>query len=70
MLERFGKDAHPPPWQTFTIGNVYDRGNLHMVQKVYEGAFEVSYGGFKLKIETDMVPSLMCYTHPSQRLSL
>lgn len=41
LKERFAKEGHPPPWQTFTIKNTFQPGNLHYVQKVFEGAFEV-----------------------------
>lgn len=30
----------PPPWQVYTISNDPGHGNLHMVQKVFEGEFE------------------------------
>lgn len=30
----------PPPWQTYTIQNRPGQGNSHIVQKVFEGAFE------------------------------
>jgi len=30
----------PPPWQTYTIQHRPDQGNMHAVQKVFEGAFE------------------------------
>lgn len=45
LQERYGKESHPPPWQTFTVKNSFEPGNLHYVQKVFEGAFEVSYTG-------------------------
>lgn len=33
----------PPPWQTYTIKHAAGGGNLHLIQKVFEGAFEVRY---------------------------
>nr|POE76652.1 putative mannosyl-oligosaccharide glucosidase [Quercus suber] len=30
----------PPPWQTYTIQNAPGQGNMHMIQKVFEGPFE------------------------------
>lgn len=42
MVAKHGAENAPPPWQTFTIANDIQEGNLHFVQKVFEGAFEVS----------------------------
>ena len=41
MIAEYGAEHAPPPWQTFTIPNDIKDGNLHLVQKVFEGAFEV-----------------------------
>lgn len=41
MVEKYGADNAPPPWQLFTIQHQIRDGNLHLVQKVFEGAFEV-----------------------------
>lgn len=41
LMKKFGKENHPPPWDSFTLGNVFEEGNLHMVQKTFVGAFEV-----------------------------
>lgn len=30
----------PPPWQTYTIQNKPGPGNMHIVQKTFEGPFE------------------------------
>lgn len=40
-IAKYGNENSPPPWQTFTIANEVRDGNLHLVQKVFEGAFEV-----------------------------
>ncbi|MCJ1462541.1 Processing alpha glucosidase I [Pseudocyphellaria aurata] len=40
MVAKHGAENAPPPWQTFTIANEIQEGNLHFVQKVFEGAFE------------------------------
>ena len=40
-LKNYGDGDTPPPWQTFTIANDIKDGNNHLVQKVFEGAFEV-----------------------------
>ena len=41
MIAEYGAEHAPPPWQTFTIPTDIKDGNLHLVQKVFEGAFEV-----------------------------
>lgn len=41
LQKRFGANDHPPPWQTFVIKPEYGQGNIHFVQKVFEGPFEV-----------------------------
>lgn len=41
MIAEYGAEQAPPPWQIFTIPNHVGDGNLHYVQKVFEGAFEV-----------------------------
>lgn len=41
MVEKYGADNAPPPWQLFTIPHQVQDGNLYFVQKVFEGAFEV-----------------------------
>ena len=42
MIAQYGEDNPPPPWGTFTIPNDVKEGNMHVVQKVFEGPFEVS----------------------------
>lgn len=41
-VSKNGKDNPPPPWQAFTFANseTGSGANFHMVQKVFEGAFE------------------------------
>ncbi|KAI9674249.1 MAG: Processing alpha glucosidase I [Trizodia sp. TS-e1964] len=39
-LDKYGAEHPSPPWQLFTISNSVGPGNLHMVQKVFEGPFE------------------------------
>lgn len=42
-MEEFGQVKLPPPWQAFTISHPEPQSsNMHLVQKVFEGAFEVS----------------------------
>lgn len=42
MISLYGKENAPPPWQILTIANSVKEGNMHFVQKVFDGAFEVS----------------------------
>lgn len=42
-VEEYGNERSPPPWQVFTIANNIGPGNLHLVQKVFEGSFEVGH---------------------------
>lgn len=41
IFQKYGTESPPPPPQVFTIPNKPGEGNLHFVQKVFEGAFEV-----------------------------
>jgi mannosyl-oligosaccharide glucosidase len=40
-IAKYGTDNPPPPAQVYTIDNQPGEGNLHLVQKVFTGAFEV-----------------------------
>ena len=42
LIAEYGEQSPPPPWGTFTIANDIKEGNMHVVQKVFEGPFEVS----------------------------
>ena len=46
MIAEYGQDNAPPPWATFAIPNQIEDGNLHIVQKVFEGPFEVCCTAF------------------------
>jgi mannosyl-oligosaccharide glucosidase len=39
-LQKYGEENAPAPWQVYTITNNPGPGNMHMVQKVFEGDFE------------------------------
>ncbi|KAF4628986.1 hypothetical protein G7Y89_g9162 [Cudoniella acicularis] len=39
-LEKYGEENAPPPPQVYTILNEPGTGNLHLIQKVFEGDFE------------------------------
>ena len=43
MIAEYGAEQAPPPWQIFTLPNNIAEGNLHFVQKIFEGAFEVNH---------------------------
>ena len=47
-VEKYGKDNAPPPWTAFTVPNKIEDGNFHVVQKVFDGPFEVYYGSMEL----------------------
>jgi mannosyl-oligosaccharide glucosidase len=40
LIEEYTQEDMPPPWQVYTIRNAAGQGNLHFVQKVFEGPFE------------------------------
>ena len=39
-IEKYGEDNAPPPFQVYTLPNNAGTGNLHLIQKVFEGNFE------------------------------
>lgn len=39
-VEEYTAEKMPPPWQTYTIQNRPGQGNMHLIEKVFEGAFE------------------------------
>jgi len=49
-IRKYGAENPPPPAQVFTIRNAPGEGNLHYVQKVFKGAFEVR---FKITVRPD-----------------
>lgn len=40
VIEKFGQDNPPPPWSTYIIPNDVQQGNLHFIQKVFDGPFK------------------------------
>ncbi|KAI5803158.1 glycoside hydrolase [Geopyxis carbonaria] len=54
MAERHKPDSHPPPWQTFVLENEFEGGNLHFIQKVFEGDFE-----FDILFSSESAPAEM-----------
>jgi mannosyl-oligosaccharide glucosidase len=40
IAEEYGSENVPPPWQVYQLGNKPERGNVQLVQKVFEGPFE------------------------------
>lgn len=40
MVQEYGQENMPPPWQAFTLQNDIQPGNFHMVQKVFVGEFQ------------------------------
>ena len=41
LVKEFGQDNPPPPAQMFTIKHSPGEGNVHLVQKVFKGPFQV-----------------------------
>lgn len=41
IIQKYGPEDPPPPPQVFSIKNVPGDGNIHLVQKVFKGEFEV-----------------------------
>lgn len=39
-VSTYTEEKMPPPWQTYTVQNRPGQGNLHIIQKVFEGPFE------------------------------
>ncbi|KAK5137097.1 hypothetical protein LTR08_001106 [Meristemomyces frigidus] len=39
-VEEYTESQMPPPWQVYTIQNRPGEGNMHLVEKLFEGAFE------------------------------
>lgn len=39
-IEKYGEQNPPPPQQVYTVPNDAGTGNLHLIQKVFEGSFE------------------------------
>ncbi|ORY71558.1 glycoside hydrolase [Pseudomassariella vexata] len=40
IIEAYGPENAPPPWQVYQLANKPDTGNVHFVQKMFEGGFE------------------------------
>ncbi|KAI1633582.1 glycoside hydrolase [Biscogniauxia mediterranea] len=40
IIKDFGPENAPPPWQVYQLLNQPGTGNVHMIQKVFEGPFE------------------------------
>ena len=40
LVGKYGQENAPPPWTMFTVPSDIKDGNLHVVQKTFEGAFE------------------------------
>lgn len=45
-MKEYGQDKMPPPEQIYTISHKPGMGNMHLVQKVFEGPFEVRLDPF------------------------
>lgn len=62
LIAQYGQENAPPPWATFTVANDIKEGNMHVVQKVFEGPFEVSWCfGVVVEVFTDRLHSSTSY---------
>ena len=69
MIAQYGQENAPPPWATFTMTNDIKEGNMHVVQKVFEGPFEVSWcSPAAVGLSTDLHRSLTLYILQRQRI--
>ncbi|KAH8821404.1 glycoside hydrolase family 63 protein [Xylogone sp. PMI_703] len=68
-LEKYGDENAPPPWQVYTVKNSPGAGNMHMIQKVFEGDFEFdvifSSGSAEREITSQDVSKYMASNHQS-----
>lgn len=39
-IQKYGQENPPPPWQIYAVPNRIESGNLHIVQKVFDGPFQ------------------------------
>lgn len=59
-IREYGNENAPPPWQVFTIANRHSTGNVHVIQKVFDGPFEVGVENLgPVQILTDS--TVRCY---------
>ena len=62
MIAQYGQENAPPPWATFTMTNDIKEGNMHVVQKIFEGPFEVSWcSRAVVELSTDLDRSLTLF---------
>ncbi|KAF2688499.1 glycoside hydrolase family 63 protein [Lentithecium fluviatile CBS 122367] len=54
LLPKYGEEDPPPPAQVYTIRHQPGRGNIHLIQKVFEGAFE-----FDILFSSGSAPTLV-----------
>ncbi|KAI1104304.1 glycoside hydrolase family 63 protein [Jackrogersella minutella] len=40
IIQEYGAENAPPPWQVYQLPHKPNSGNIHLVQKVFEGSFE------------------------------
>ncbi|EON61568.1 mannosyl-oligosaccharide glucosidase [Coniosporium apollinis CBS 100218] len=63
-VKQYGQENMPPPWQTYTIKHAAGGGNLHLIQKVFQGAFE-----FDVLYSSDSSPKPMSSENLSEGVS-
>lgn len=68
-LAQYGDADAPPPWQVYTVKNDAGQGNMHIIQKVFEGNFEFdiifSSGSAEREITSQDVSKYIAANHES-----
>ncbi|KAI9894369.1 MAG: Processing alpha glucosidase I [Vezdaea aestivalis] len=59
FVASYGAENSPPPWQMFRIEHSPGPGNLHFVQKVFEGAFEFDILFSSESASQDLTPKFL-----------
>ncbi|CAN9134571.1 unnamed protein product [Alternaria alternata] len=63
LVPKYGEQNPPPPEQVYTIQHLPGKGNMHLVQKVFEGAFQ-----FDVIFSSGSVPEKITSEHLTQQI--
>ena len=63
LVPKYGEDNPPPPAQVYTIQHLPGKGNMHLVQKVFEGPFE-----FDIIFSSASAPEKITSEHLTQQI--
>lgn len=70
MIAEYGNENAPPPWAVYSVPNDIKEGNLHIVQKVFEGPFEVGCDALPVDMPLKSSYSSMLFTLRVRRTPL